>query len=306
MRKGFYYGVRLLLLFLIVASLTPSTMGAQTNGLIIMITDFGFKDFYVGAMKGAMYQVFPQAKIDEISHKISKFDIKEGAYTLAKAAPEFPLGTVFVGVIDPGVGTQRKPIVMKTKSGNYFVAPDNGLLTLIGDSMGVAEVREITNRDIMRQAVQSSTFHGRDIFGPTAAHLAKGFAFEKVGPVLKEYVQLPISFAKIGDSAIIGQIDVIDEYGNTITNIRPDLFEELEIQGGQTLEIEFGNQQKIRCKYVKAYGDVPVGDYVGLFGSGGVFEVAINQGNLAEELKLDATGKCIVRKVAYSDRNAEK
>ena len=296
MRKCFCYGVRLLLMFLIVTSLTPTTMGAQTNGLIIMITDFGFKDFYVGAMKGAMYKVFPQAKIDEISHGVSKFDIKEGAYTLAKAAPEFPTGTVFVGVIDPGVGTQRKPIAMKTKNGNYFVAPDNGLLTLIDGSMGVAEVREITNRDVMRQDVQSSTFHGRDIFGPAAAHLAKGFAFEKIGPVLKEYVQLPISFAKIVDDAIVGQIDVIDEYGNVITNIRPDLFEGLGIQDDQTLEIEFNHQRKIRCKYVKAYGDVPVGSGVGLFGSGGVFEVAINQGNLAEDLKLEATGKCIVRK----------
>jgi S-adenosylmethionine hydrolase len=296
MRKCFCYGVRLLLMFLIVTSLTPTTMGAQTNGLIIMITDFGFKDFYVGAMKGAMYKVFPQAKIDEISHGVSKFDIKEGAYTLAKAAPEFPTGTVFVGVIDPGVGTQRKPIAMKTKNGNYFVAPDNGLLTLIDGSMGVAEVREITNRDVMRQDVQSSTFHGRDIFGPAAAHLAKGFAFEKIGPVLKEYVQLPISFAKIVDDTIVGQIDVIDEYGNVITNIRPDLFEGLGIQGDQTLEIEFNHQRKIRCKYVKAYGDVPVGSGVGLFGSGGVFEVAINQGNLAEDLKLEATGKCIVRK----------
>ena len=296
MRKCFTYGVRLLFLVLIVASLTPTTMGAQTNGLIIMITDFGVKDFYVGAMKGAMYKIFPQATIDEISHGVSKFDIKEGAYTLAKAAPEFPTGTVFVGVIDPGVGTQRKPIAMKTKNGNYFVAPDNGLLTLIGGLMGVTEVREITNRDVMRQDVQSSTFHGRDIFGPAAAHLAKGFAFEKVGPVLEEYVQLPISFAKIVDATIVGQIDVIDEYGNVITNIRPDLFEHLGIQRGQTLEVEFSHHRSVVCKYVKAYGDVPVGSGVGLFGSGGVFEVAINQGNLAKELKLEATGKCIVRK----------
>ena len=296
MRKCFCYGVRLLFLFLIVTSLTPATMGAETNGLIIMITDFGVKDFYVGAMKGAMYKVFPQAKIDEISHEVSKFNIKEGAYTLAKAAPEFPVGTVFVGVIDPGVGTQRKPIAMKTKNGSYFVAPDNGLLTLIDVSMGVAEVREITNRDVMRQEVQSSTFHGRDIFGPAAAHLAKGVAFEKIGPVLDEYVRLPISFAKIVDETIVGQIDVIDEYGNVITNIRLDLFEKLGIQDGQTIEVEFSHQKGVSCKYVKAYGDAPVGFFVGLFGSGGVFEVAINQGNLAEQLKLEATGKCIVRK----------
>ena len=296
MRKCFCYGVRLLFMFLIIASLTRPTMGAQTNGLIIMITDFGVKDFYVGAMKGAMYKVFLQAKIDEISHGVSKFDIKEGAYTLAKAAPEFPTGTVFVGVIDPGVGTQRKPIVMKTENGNYFVAPDNGLLTLIGDSMGVAEVREITNRDVMRQDVQSSTFHGRDIFGPAAAHLASGFAFEKIGPVLTEYVQLPISFAKIDNGKIVGQIDVIDEYGNVITNIRPDLFEKLGIQRGHALEVEFSHQKSVLCKYVKAYGDAPVGSGVGLFGSGGVFEIAINQGNLADELNLAGTEKCTVRK----------
>ena len=296
MKKCFCYGVQLLFLFLILTSLAPHTMGSQPNGLIIMITDFGVKDFYVGAMKGAMYKVFPQAKIDEISHGVSKFDIKEGAYTLAKAAPEFPTGTVFVGVIDPGVGTHRKPIAMKTENGNYFVAPDNGLLTLIGDSMGVAEVREITNRGVMRQDVQSSTFHGRDVFGPAAAHLATGFAFDKVGPVLKEYVRLPISFAKIADGAIVGQIDAIDEYGNVITNIRRDLFEKLGIQGGKTIEVEFGQHRSVACKYVKAYGDAPVGFFVGLFGSGGVFEVAINQGNLAEKLKLEAMGKCIVRK----------
>ena len=298
MKKCFCYGVRLLLLLLIVVGLTPVTMGAQTNGLIIMITDFGFKDFYVGAMKGAMYKVFPQAKIDEISHGVSKFDIKEGAYTLAKAAPEFPTGTVFVGVIDPGVGTQRKPIAMKTKNENYFIAPDNGLLTLIGETMGVVEVREITNRDVMRQDVQSSTFHGRDIFGPAAAHLAKGFAFDKIGPVWQEYVQLPISFAKIVDDAIVGQIEVIDEYGNVITNIRPDLFRKLGIQGGQTIEVEFSHDRSVVCQYVKAYGDVPVGDYVGLFGSGGVFEVAINQGDLAKQLLLEASAAIMVRKVS--------
>ena len=295
-RKCFRYVTRLLLLFLIVTSSASPTIGSQPNGLIIMITDFGVKDFYVGAMKGAMYKVFPQAKIDEISHGVSKFNIKEGAYTLAKAAPEFPTGTVFVGVIDPGVGTQRKPIAMKTKNGNYFVAPDNGLLTLIDGLMGVAEVREITNRAIMRQDVQSSTFHGRDIFGPAAAHLAKGFAFEKIGPVLKEYVRLPISFAEIVDNTIVGQIDVIDEYGNVITNIRPDLFEKSDIQIGQTIEVEFSHKRSVLCKYVKAYGDAPVGSGVGLFGSGGVFEVAINQGNLAKSLKLEGTGKCIVRK----------
>jgi S-adenosylmethionine hydrolase len=245
-----------------------------------------------------MYKVFPQAKIDEISHEISKFDIKEGAYTLAKAAPEFPQGTVFVAVIDPGVGTSRKPIALKAKTGHYFVAPDNGLLTWVEQKMGVAEVREIANQEVMRQDVQSTTFHGRDIFGPVAAHLAKGLPFETVGPVLKEYVRLPNSFASMIDGELIGQIDVIDAYGNVITNIHPDLFAPLSIKRGQTIAVEFDNGRKIRCQYAKAYGDVPVGDYVGLFGSGGRFEVAINRGNLAKSLKLKTSDKVIVRKAS--------
>ncbi len=292
------YSVCVALLCFTVASFAVSTMGDQPNGLIIMITDFGGKDFYIGAMKGAMYKVFPQARIDEISHEVSKFDIQEGAYTLAKAAPEFPQGTVFVAVVDPGVGTSRKPIALKTRNGNYFVAPDNGLLTLVGQVMGVVEVRELTNQEVMRQVIQSSTFHGRDIFGPAAAYLAKGFPFEKVGPVLKEYIRLPISFAKVANGEIVGQIDVIDEYGNAITNIRSDLFAALDIRQGQTIEVDFDNRQKIHCEYVKAYGDVPVGDYVGLFGSGGIFEVAINQGNLARYLKLKTSGEIIVRKIS--------
>lgn len=296
--KSFRYRRWILLLLVLGSSFAYAAMPDKPNSLIIMMTDFGSKDFYVGAMKGAMYKVFPHARIDAISHDISKFNIKEGAYTLAKTAPEFPVGTVFVVVVDPGVGTDRKPIVLKTKNGNYFVAPDNGILTLVGREMGVAEVREITNREIMRQDIQSSTFHGRDIFGPTAAHLASGFPFEKMGPILKEYVQLPIKFAKVIDGEIRAQIDVIDEYGNAITNIRPDLFAELGLQRGQTIEVAFENEQKIRCHYVKTYGDVPVGEYLGLFGSSRVFEIAINQGNLANTLKLAASGVVIVRKIS--------
>jgi len=297
MRKLRRYSVWILILFSLIGCLAHSEVEYKPNGLVIMMTDFGIKDFYVGAMKGAIYKIFPQAKIDDISHNISPFDIKAGAYTLAKAAPEFPPGTVFVSVVDPGVGTARKPIALKTQNGNYFVAPDNGLLTLVGQEMGVAEVREITNREVMRQGMQSSTFHGRDIFGPTAANLAKGFPFEKVGPVLKKYIQLPIQSAKVTDGEITGQIDLVDEYGNAITNIHADLFVELGIQLGQVIEVEFGNDQIIRCQYTTAYGDVPGGEPVSVFGSGGVFEVAINQGNLADALKLKASGNIIVRKI---------
>ena len=257
----------------------------NTNGLIVMLTDFGEKDFYVGAVKGAIYSIYEKARIDSITHQITKFDIAEGAYTLAKAAAEFPSGTVFVAVVDPGVGSERKAIVLKTEDGKYFVGPDNGLFTSVIDELGLAELREITNPALMRKAELSSTFHGRDIFGPVAAHLAAGTPLEEVGPLMKNYVNLDIQQARVVNGQIIGEISAIDEYGNAITNISQQLFDKAEFSRGDILKIQFDNGDVIECQYSKTYSDVPVGQYVGLFGSSG-FEIAINQGNCARKRNL--------------------
>jgi len=286
--------IALFVLLICATFIAFSVSNKDANGLVVMLTDFGSKDFYVGAMKGAMYSIYPDARIDYISHDITKFDIAEGAYTLAKAAAEFPPGTVFVAVVDPGVGTERKAIAIKTKDKKYFVAPDNGLLTLVIEEQSLAELREIKNAALTRKGQLSSTFHGRDIFGPVAAHLAKGLAFEKVGPKLENYVKLRGKQAKVIDGRIEGKIDAIDEYGNALTNIRNPLFNEAGFKEGDVLKIQFDNGSAIKCKHLTTYGDVPIGEYVGLFSSGGVFEIAINQGNLAEKLKLKSQTAIII------------
>jgi S-adenosylmethionine hydrolase len=265
-----------------------------------MLTDFGAKDFYVGAMKGAIYSTYEKARIDSITHQITKFDIAEGAYTLARAAAEFPSGTVFVAVVDPGVGSERKPIALRTKDGKYFVGPDNGLFTLVIEEFGLAELREITNPALMRKGKDheslqlSSTFHGRDIFGPVAAHLAAGTPLEEVGPIMKNYVNLKIQQARVVNGQVIGEISSIDEYGNAITNISQQLFDEAGFRRGDVLNIQFDNGSIIECQYSKTYSDVPVGQYVCLFGTGG-FEIAINQGDLAQKLNLKSRMKVTIR-----------
>ncbi len=286
--------IALLVLLICAIFIAFSVSNKDANGLIVMLTDFGSKDFYVGAMKGAMYSVYPDVRLDYISHDVTKFDIAEGAYTLAKAAVEFPPGTVFVIVVDPGVGTERKPIALKTREKKYFVAPDNGLLTSVIEELGLVELREIKNPALTRKGQLSSTFHGRDIFGPVAAHLAKGLAFEKVGPKLENYVKLKLEQAKVIDGRIVGKIDTVDEYGNVLTNIRVQIFNEAGFKKGDVLKLQFDNGNIIECKYLTTYSDVPIGEYVGLFSSGGVFELAINQGNLAEKLNLKSQTEVII------------
>ncbi|MFQ5677201.1 MAG: S-adenosyl-l-methionine hydroxide adenosyltransferase family protein, partial [bacterium] len=248
---------------------------SKPQPLIVLMTDFGERDFYIGAIKGAIYKVNPHARIDYISNDIAKFDIEEGAYTLLKASAEFPPGTIFVVVVDPGVGTERKPIILKTTNGYYFVGPDNGIFSSVIDEFGLAAIYEISNPDVMQNQKMSSTFHGRDIFGPAAGHLSQGFPLAKFGRPLKTYIRLAREDARIVNDKIIGKVVVIDDYGNLISNIGRQHFEKVGWQIGDTLRVIVGADEFL-VKYVNAYGDVAVGTTLGLFGSGDVFEVAIN------------------------------
>ncbi len=275
-------GMILFVLYLLLFS-----CGSTSQRLIVLMTDFGEKDFYVGAIKGAIYAVNPDARIDDISNNIPKFDIEAAAYTLLKSAVEFPRGTIFVIVVDPGVGTARKPVIVKTTDEKYFIAPDNGVLTRVIEEFGLAEIREISNPDVMQKEKMSSTFHGRDIFGPAAAHLSRGFPMEKMGAVMNNYVRLTRTSAKIVGKKIVGRIVTIDDYGNTISNIPKHLFEKMGWRLGDSLAVKVG-EREFTVKFVNAYGDVATGEYLGLFGSGGVFEVSINQGNMAEKLRLNS------------------
>ena len=273
----------------------------ETNGLVILITDFGTKDFYVGAVKGVIYSIYPEVRIDDISHNVSSFEVAEGAYTLQKAAAEFPKGTVFVAVVDPGVGTERKPVALKTKDGKFFVGPDNGLFSVVMDSLGIDVIYEISNPHVMRKGRLSSTFHGKDIFGPCAAHLASGFPIELVGPVLKDYVRLKARSPVVQKDTIIGNVVTIDKYGNVITNVQEELLRKIEIGRGDLVILKIKDVE-MRAKYVKAYADVPTGEYLCLIGSTGAFEVAINMGNLAQKIGVKRGDSISIRRILQTKR----
>ena len=174
--------------------LAPNPLRAQQSAqqpppTVVFMTDFGMIDDSVALCKGVMYGITPNLRIVDLTHQVNAFSIADGARFLFGATPYFPAGTVFVVVVDPGVGSSRKAVVVKSKRGQFFVLPDNGLMTLVEDRDGIESVREITNPDWMVGAKISSTFHGRDIFSPVGAHVARGDDWTQVGPVVKQLIQ---------------------------------------------------------------------------------------------------------------------
>ena len=200
------------------------------RGTIVFMTDFGTANDAVAICKGVMLGIAPDARIMDITHQVTPYSIEEGARFLAAVSPYYPTGTIFVAVIDPGVGTSRKAIIVKTKKSQYFVLPDNGLITPVIDRDGLDSAREITNPNWTIQAPISSTFHGRDIFSPAGAHLAAGWDFSLVGPVVPQLVRLTPKTSTTTDKGIAGDIIAIDDpFGSLITDIPGDEFKKLEI-----------------------------------------------------------------------------
>jgi S-adenosylmethionine hydrolase len=262
----------------------------DTNGIVVYETDFGLKDGAVSAMRGVALSVDPTLRLEDLTHEIPAFNIWEGAYRLNATAPYWPPGTVFVSVIDPGVGTERKSVVLKTKSGHYFVSPDNGTLTLVAEHLGIEAVREIDESRFRRPgSEQSYTFHGRDVYSYAAAHLASGqTAFEQIGPALPAAV-VTIDYQKpeIEGDVVRGNIPVLDpQYGNVWTNIDRATFERLGVAMGEqvVVRIEKGSQQvfKGNMPYVATFGDVSMGETLLYLNSIDNVAFAINWGNFAE------------------------
>lgn len=256
------------------------TAGAAPNGLIIMLTDYGTDSIYVGILKGAMYSKHPNARIDAITNGIPPYDIAAGAYTLLEACGNFPVGTTFCCVVDPGVGSERKAIALETQNGYTFVAPDNGLLAPVAEKFGIVGLREATNTALWREGVVSSTFHGRDIFGPVSASLARGVPFDQVGPALEAMVQLDVPRVRIEDDAVHGTVLRADPYGNLISNIRAADLEAAGISNGDTLNVAIGGAH-FAAPWLGTYSDAPEGERLVLVQSTGLIEFAINQGDLA-------------------------
>lgn len=249
--------------------------------IVALLSDLGLKDYFVGAIKGAILAINPAATIVDVTHEIPRHDVFTAAFTLASAAETFPNGTIFVVVVDPGVGTERKGILLRTDNDFLFVGPDNGVFTLVAQRFGVKEIRELTNQKLMRKNI-SATFHGRDIFAPVAAYLSLGVSTSEVGPVLPDMKKLDLVKAEIVEGEITGEVVAIDDFGNILTNIGSNLIERLA-KIDETLIIEIGGKSLL-AKFVRTFGEVGPGEALCYLGSAGVLEIARNLGNLAMEI----------------------
>lgn len=274
---------------LLLAAGCASSDGAHARSVpVVLMTDFGLKDDAVGLLRGAVLAVAPHAQVLDLTHEVPRFEVDDGARLLAEAPGVYPPGTVFVVVVDPGVGTVRRAIVARLESGTLLVGPDNGVLSEALERHGVAEVRAVDDRGLMRGDV-STTFHGRDVFAPVGGHLAAGVPFESVGPVVEDWVRLSMPRAQKGTDSVAGQVVAIDEpFGNVWTNIPGELLSELGIRVGDQVEVLL-HGERLKLSFVDTFGDVPVGQPLLYVNSRGHVALALNMGDFARthEVKPD-------------------
>jgi S-adenosylmethionine hydrolase len=264
------------------------------HATIVFMSDFGVANDAVAICKAVILGIAPDARIMDITHQVTPYSIEEGARFLLGVTPYYPSGTVFLVVVDPGVGTTRKAIVVKTKKGQYFVLPDNGLLTPVIDRDGLDSAREITNTDWMIQAPISSTFHGRDIFSPVAAHLAAGGDFSLVGPEISQLVRLNPKTAVITDNGIAGDLIGLDDpFGSLVTDIPGDEFKKLAYRLGDKVPLLI-DKKPVTLPYVKTFMDVPVGDPLLYLDSRGRVGIAVNQGSYSKQFDVTPPGTVFI------------
>jgi hypothetical protein len=261
---------------------------------LVFQSDFGLKDGAVACMKGVAFGVSPNLKMFDVSHEIPAYNIWEAAYQLKQTAPYWPSGTVFVSVVDPGVGTERKSIVAKSQTGHYFVTPDNGTLTFIAEDMGIEEVRQIDeNVNRLAGSEKSYTFHGRDVYAYTGARLAAGaITFEQVGPRLEpKVVAIPYEKPRFGNGVVWGNIPILDvQYGNIWTNIDETTFKKLGVEYGAMVSVQIKNEGRViysgKMPCVRTFGDVPIGKPMLYINSLLNVSFAINQASFAKVHKV--------------------
>ncbi|GAA7573853.1 S-adenosyl-l-methionine hydroxide adenosyltransferase family protein [Helicobacter pylori] len=264
------------------------------DNALILQTDFSLKDGAVSAMKGVAFSVDSNLKIFDLTHEIPPYNIWEGAYRLYQTASYWPQGSVFVSVVDPGVGTKRKSVVLKTKNGQYFVSPDNGTLTLVAQTLGIDSVREIDEKaNRLKGSEKSYTFHGRDVYAYTVARLASGaITFEQVGPELSaKVVEIPYQKAKATKGEVKGNIPILDiQYGNVWSNISDKLLNQAGIKRNDILcvTISKGSKKKYEGKmpYVASFGGVLEGQPLVYLNSLLNVSVALNRDNFAQKYQI--------------------
>jgi len=250
--------------------------------IITLLSDFGLKDPYVAEMKAVILSIYPEARVVDISHEIEKFNVRTGAFVLASAAPYFLQGTIHVAVVDPGVGTGRRPLVVETGR-CFYVGPDNGLLMLSAQREGICQVYTISNPRYMLPRV-SRTFHGRDIFAPAAAHLARGCSPSEFGPEVLDYVVPKFARPRLRGDRLLGEVLHIDDFGNIISNLSMKDLEKIGIGEGSLLHVQLKGKA-LTLKLCSAYGEVPAKTPLAIIGSTDFLEVSMNQGNASEAFK---------------------
>ena len=280
------------LMYLVLMTVSASAQ----NGIVVFQTDFGSKDGAVSAMKGVASSVDPSLKLYDLTQEIPAYNIWEAAYRLDQTLPYWPAGTVFVSVVDPGVGTERKSVVAKTKSGHYIVTPDNGTLTLLAASIGIESMREIDEAVNRRKNSGASyTFHGRDVYAYTAARIAsKTITFELVGQLLTpKPVLLSYQKASLNNNTLKGNIDILDiQYGNLWTNIGQDLWKAFNVlpHAKNIVVVKISYQQKNvfqgAMPFENTFGGVAVGKPLAYLNSLMQLSFALNQGSMAEKFNI--------------------
>ena len=275
----------------LVAILLSLSVAVRADGVLVLQSDFGIKDGAVAAMKGVAVGVSAGLVIHDLTHDIPAYNIWEAALRLDQVVEYWPPGTVFVSVVDPGVGTERKSVVLKTRTGHYFVTPDNGTLTFVAEKLGIDTVREIDEAVNRRKNTEMSyTFHGRDVYAYTGARLAAGvIRIEQVGRELPaRVVAIPHQRAVFEDQSVHGNIPILDvQYGNVWTNIDRDTFNELSLTHGDVARVVIREDSRVvydeSVPYVATFGDVALGEPLLYLNSLNNVALALNQGNFAND-----------------------
>jgi len=254
---------------------------------IVFMTDFGTANDAVAICRAVIVGIAPDVRIMDITHQVTPFQIEEASRYLSGVTPYYPAGTVFLVVVDPGVGTSRKAVIVKSKKGQFFVVPDNGLVSAVIDRDGFEGAREITNQHWMIQAAISSTFHGRDIFSPAAAHLAEGWDYTIAGPEVPQLVRLTAKAAKADAKGITGEIIGLDDpFGSLVSDVSKEDLESLGYALDDKITVQINNKS-VTLPYVKTFMNVPVGAPLLYVDSRGRTGIAVNQGNYSKKFSIE-------------------
>ena len=260
--------------------------------VVTLLSDFGTRDGYVAQMKGTILDLCPNAVVTDISHDVERHNIPMGSFILETSAPYFPQDTIHVAVVDPGVGSARKAIVIECNAG-LLIGPDNGLMARASVKLGLKSIYEIREKEFQRTSV-SSTFHGRDVFAYAAGLIASGRRPEEVGPRISKLEKLDVSQPKLSGKNLSCQVLHVDVFGNVITNVSEEMFQKMPLKFGEGVEIRSGTR-KLQAQYARSYYEVDTGAMAVLLGSQGFLEIAIREEDARHKLDVKPLDKLELR-----------